>query len=137
MNCEEQSYGFQELSYIEFPPLDPHYNLISLEFATIQQNSLLLYNHGDPSTSEFLALETVDGRLWFSYDLGSGVVRLVTGKSVTDGSFHNITVNRTGNVRHFYFLDIVLVKELSDILQVCIPLCLLDSFCRNRYLLYQ
>ncbi|XP_057207887.1 protocadherin Fat 4 isoform X2 [Triplophysa rosa] len=98
VNCEEHSYGFQELSYIEIPPLDPHYNLISLEFATLQQNSLLLYNHGDPSTSEFLALETVDGRLWFSYDLGSGVVRLVTGKSVADGSFHNITVKRTGNI---------------------------------------
>lgn len=106
VNCEEHSYGFQELSYIEFPPLDPYYNLISLEFATVQQNSLLLYNHGDPSTSEFLALEIVDGRLWFSYDLGSKVVRLVTGKSVADGRFHNITVKRTGNVCHFYFLGL-------------------------------
>lgn len=99
INCEEHSYGFQELSYIEFPPLDPQYNFIYLEFATVQQNALLLYNHGDPSTSDFMALEIVSGRLWLSYDLGSGVIRLETGKTVADGSFHNITVRRTGNVR--------------------------------------
>ncbi|XP_051534770.1 protocadherin Fat 4 [Myxocyprinus asiaticus] len=98
VNCEKHSYGFQELSYMEFPPLDPQYNFISLEFATVQQNSLLLYNHGDLSTSEFLALEIVGGRLWLSYDLGSGVTRLETGKLVADGSFHNITVRITGNI---------------------------------------
>ncbi len=87
VNCEEHSYGFQEISYIEFPPLDPQYNFIYLEFATVQQNALLLYNHGDPSTSDFLALEIVSGRLWLSYDLGSGVIRLETGKIVADGSF--------------------------------------------------
>nr|XP_055052836.1 protocadherin Fat 4 isoform X1 [Misgurnus anguillicaudatus] len=98
VNCEEHTYGFQELSYVEFPPLDPQNNFISLEFATLQQNSLLLYNHGDPSTLEFLAVEIVNGRVWLSYDLGSGVVRLGTGKLVADGSFHNITVRRTGNI---------------------------------------
>ncbi|XP_016363179.1 protocadherin Fat 4-like [Sinocyclocheilus anshuiensis] len=98
VNCEEHNYGFQEISYIEFPPLDPQYNFIYLEFATVQQNALLLYNHGDPSTSDFLALEIVRGRLWLSYDLGSGVIRLETGKIVADGSFHNITVRRTGNI---------------------------------------
>ncbi|XP_072547580.1 protocadherin Fat 4 [Salminus brasiliensis] len=97
-NCEEHSYGFEELSYMEFPPLDPRYNFISLEFATVKQNSLLLYNPGDPSTSEFLALEIVNGRLCLSYDLGSGVARLETGKAVADGSFHNITIRRTGNI---------------------------------------
>ncbi|XP_051962624.1 protocadherin Fat 4 isoform X2 [Xyrauchen texanus] len=100
INCEENSYGFQELSYMEFPPLDLHYNFISVEFATVQQNSLLFYNHGDPSTSEFLALEIVGGRLWLSYDLGSGVIRLETRKLVADGSFHNITVRRTGNIAY-------------------------------------
>ncbi|XP_077064211.1 protocadherin Fat 4 [Siphateles boraxobius] len=98
INCEEHSYGFQELSFIEFPPLDPQYNFIYLEFATVQQNALLLYNHGDPSTSDFMALEIVSGRLWLSYDLGSGVIRLETRKIVADGSFHNITARRTGNV---------------------------------------
>ncbi|XP_016430333.1 protocadherin Fat 4-like [Sinocyclocheilus rhinocerous] len=98
VDCEKHSYSFQELSYIEFPPLDPQYNFIYLEFATVQQSALLLYNHGDPSTSDFLALEIVSGRLCLSYDLGSGVIRLETGKIVADGSFHNITVRRTGNI---------------------------------------
>uniref|UniRef100_A0A3B1K3V8 Si:dkey-1m11.6 n=1 Tax=Astyanax mexicanus TaxID=7994 RepID=A0A3B1K3V8_ASTMX len=98
LNCEEHSCGFEELSYMEFPPLDPRYNFISLEFATVKLNSLLLYNPGDPSTSEFLALEIVNGRLCLSFDLGSGVARLETGKPVADGNFHNITVRRTGNM---------------------------------------
>ncbi|KAL1260964.1 hypothetical protein QQF64_008791 [Cirrhinus molitorella] len=98
VNCEEHSYGFQELSYIEFPPLDPQNNFIYLEFATVQQNALLLYNHGNPSNSDFLSLEIMSGRLWLSYDLGSGVIRLETGKTVADGIFHNITVRRTGNI---------------------------------------
>ncbi|XP_066533870.1 protocadherin Fat 4 [Hoplias malabaricus] len=98
VNCEEHSYGFEELSYMEFSPLDPRYNFISLEFATLKQNSLLLYNPGDPSTSEFLALEIVNGKLCLSYNLGSGVARLETEKPVADGIFHNISVRRTGNI---------------------------------------
>ncbi|XP_056329349.1 protocadherin Fat 4-like [Danio aesculapii] len=98
VNCDEQSYGFQELSYIEYPPLDPQYNFIYLEFATVQQNALLLYNHGKPSTSDFLALEILSGRLFLSYDLGSGVIRLETGKTIADGLFHNISLRRSGNM---------------------------------------
>ncbi|KAG7321649.1 hypothetical protein KOW79_014507 [Hemibagrus wyckioides] len=98
VNCEEHSYGFEELSYLEFPPLNPRYNFISLEFATVKQNSLLLYNPGEPSSSEFFALEIVDGRLCLSFDLGSGVIRLETAKPVADGSFHNVTIRRIGNI---------------------------------------
>ncbi|TRY54109.1 hypothetical protein DNTS_031159, partial [Danionella cerebrum] len=98
VNCEEHSYGFQELSYIEFPPLDPQYNLIYVEFATIQRNALIMYNHGDPSTSDFLALEILNGRLCLSFDLGSGLIRLETRKIVANGLFHNVTLRRNGNI---------------------------------------
>lgn len=98
VHCEEHSYGFEELSYMEFPPLDPRRNFISLEFATVQQNSLLLYNPGGESSQEFLALEILDGRVRFSYDLGSGPVRLETEKQVADGLFHSIMARRIGNV---------------------------------------
>ncbi|KAJ8404732.1 hypothetical protein AAFF_G00335950 [Aldrovandia affinis] len=97
-NCEEESYGFQELSFMEFPSLDPRNNIISLELATVRQNSLLLYNHGGPSSPEFLALEIVGGKVRLSFDLGSGVVRVETAKMVADGSFHRITTQRTGKV---------------------------------------
>ncbi|XP_029027227.1 protocadherin Fat 4 [Betta splendens] len=96
VHCEDHSYGFEELSFMEFPPLDRRINLISLEFATVQKDSLLLYN---PSSSrEYLALEILDGTIHLSYDLGSGPVKLQTTKQVADGQFHGITVRRIGNM---------------------------------------
>ncbi|XP_029485746.2 protocadherin Fat 4 [Oncorhynchus nerka] len=98
IHCEEDSYGFEELSYMEFPPLDPRSNFISLELATLQQNSLLLYNPAGSGSVEYLALEVVKGRVRLSYDLGSGAVRLQTERQVADGRFHSITVRRIGNI---------------------------------------
>lgn len=82
---------------MEFPPLDRRANLIALELATVQRNSLLLYNPGG-ANREFFALEILDGAVQLSYDLGSGPVRLRTNKQVADGQFHNITIGRIGNV---------------------------------------
>lgn len=96
--CEEHSYGFQELSFLEFPPLDRRTNIISLEFATVQRNSLLLHNPGGSSSREFFALEILDGAIHLSYDLGSGPVRLQTNKQVADGYFHSVITRRIGNV---------------------------------------
>ena len=98
MRCEHDSIGFEELSFMEFPPLDPRSNLISVEVATVQQNCLLLYNTGGASYQDFIALELVEGRVCLSFDLGAGPVRLETGKRVADGLFHSITVKRIGNV---------------------------------------
>ncbi|XP_030007933.1 protocadherin Fat 4 [Sphaeramia orbicularis] len=98
IHCEEQSYGFEELSFMEFPPLDRRTNLISLEFATVQRNSLLLYNPGGPATEEYLALEIRDGAVHLSYDLGSGPVMLQTNKQVADGHFHKISARRVGSM---------------------------------------
>lgn len=102
VHCEDHSYGFEELSFMEFPPLDRRTNLISLEFATVQRNSLLLYNPGGSSSREFFALEILDGAIHLSYDLGSGPVRLQTNKQVADGYFHSVTVRRIGNVSFKY-----------------------------------
>ncbi|XP_029133379.2 protocadherin Fat 4 [Labrus bergylta] len=97
--CEEHSYGFEELSFMAFPPLDRRINLISLDFATMQKDSLLLYNPGGSSSSrEFFALEILDGSMRLSYDLGSGPVRLHTNKQVADGYFHSVTVRRIGSM---------------------------------------
>uniref|UniRef100_A0AAQ4RW20 Uncharacterized protein n=1 Tax=Gasterosteus aculeatus aculeatus TaxID=481459 RepID=A0AAQ4RW20_GASAC len=98
VHCEEHSYGFQELSFMEFPPLDRRTNLISLEFATVQRNSLLLYNPGGPSSKEFIALEILNGAIHLSFDLGPGPVRLQTHKQVADGYFHSVTARRIGNM---------------------------------------
>uniref|UniRef100_A0A3Q2FU13 Uncharacterized protein n=1 Tax=Cyprinodon variegatus TaxID=28743 RepID=A0A3Q2FU13_CYPVA len=98
IHCEELSYGFEEMSFIEFPPLDSRANLIYFEFATVQKDSLLLYNSGTSTSREFLALEILGGTIQLSYDLGSGPVRLQTFKQVADGLFHSVTVRRIGNV---------------------------------------
>lgn len=87
---------------MEFPPLDRRTNLISLEFATVQRNSLLLYNPGGSSSREFFALEILEGAIRLSYDLGSGPVRLQTNKQVADGFFHSVTARRIGNVSFKY-----------------------------------
>lgn len=87
---------------MEFPPLDRRTNLISLEFATVQRKSLLLYNPGGSSSREFFALEILDGAIHLSYDLGSGPVRLHTNKQVADGYFHSVTARRIGNVSFIY-----------------------------------
>lgn len=97
-HCEEESYGFPELSFMEFPSLDPRNNIISLELATIRQDSLLLYNPGGPHSFEFLALEVVGGKARLSFDLGSGPAVVGTAKMVADGSFHSIVARRTGKV---------------------------------------
>ncbi|XP_072333062.1 protocadherin Fat 4-like isoform X2 [Scyliorhinus torazame] len=98
--CDVRSLGFEELSYMEFPSLDPRNNMIYVEFATMKENSLLLYNYDnrEGAEGEFLALEIVNGKIEFSYNLGGGTVRLVTDQQVADGEFHKIFATRMGTV---------------------------------------
>uniref|UniRef100_A0A8W4FHP9 Protocadherin Fat 4 n=1 Tax=Sus scrofa TaxID=9823 RepID=A0A8W4FHP9_PIG len=81
-HCELNSYGFEELSYMEFPSLDPNNNYIYVKFT------------GD--RAEFLALEIAEERLRFSYNLGSGTYKLTTMKKVSDGHFHTVIARRAG-----------------------------------------
>uniref|UniRef100_A0A8C5P425 FAT atypical cadherin 4 n=1 Tax=Jaculus jaculus TaxID=51337 RepID=A0A8C5P425_JACJA len=97
-HCELNSYGFEELSYMEFPSLDPNNNYIYVKFATIQSHALLLYNYDNQTgeRAEFLALEIAEERLRFSYNLGSGTYKLTTMKKVSDGHFHTVIARRAG-----------------------------------------
>ncbi|XP_068136139.1 protocadherin Fat 4 [Hyperolius riggenbachi] len=99
-HCELNSYGFEELSYMEFPSLDPNNNYIYIKFSTIKPNALLLYNYDNQTgdTAEFLALEIVEERMRFSYNLGSGTYKLTTMKKVSDGHFHTVIARRAGMV---------------------------------------
>lgn len=102
-HCELNSYGFEELSYMEFPSLDPNNNYIYVKFSTIKSHALLLYNYDNQTgdRAEFLALEIAEERLRFSYNLGSGTYKLTTMKKVSDGHFHTVIARRAGMVRHF------------------------------------
>ncbi|XP_078395822.1 protocadherin Fat 4 isoform X1 [Cetorhinus maximus] len=99
-HCELNSYGFEELSYMEFPSLDPNNNYIYIKFSTIKENSLLMYNHDNQTgnKAEFLALEVVEGKMKFSFNLGNGAHRLMTTKRVSDGQFHTVVARRAGLV---------------------------------------
>ncbi|XP_029367636.1 protocadherin Fat 4 isoform X1 [Echeneis naucrates] len=97
-HCELNSYGFEELSYMEFPSLDPNNNYIYIKFATLKNNALLMYNHDNQTgdKAEFLALEIVEGRMHFSFNLGSGTYKLMTMIKVADGQFHTVIARRAG-----------------------------------------
>ncbi|RXM31136.1 Protocadherin Fat 4 [Acipenser ruthenus] len=97
-HCELNSYGFEELSYMEFPSLDPNNNYIYIKFSTIKNNALLMYNHDNQTgdKAEFLALEIFEARVRFSFNLGSGAYKLMAMKSVSDGQFHTVIARRAG-----------------------------------------
>ncbi|XP_059919417.1 protocadherin Fat 4 [Gadus macrocephalus] len=97
-HCELNSYGFEELSYMEFPSLDPNNNYIYIKFATLMDNALLMYNHDNQTgdKAEFLALEIFEGRMRFSFNLGSGTYKLKTAIRVSDGQFHTVIARRAG-----------------------------------------
>ncbi|XP_016110127.1 protocadherin Fat 4 [Sinocyclocheilus grahami] len=97
-HCELNSYGFEELSYMEFPSLDPNNNYIYIKFATLKENALLMYNHDNQTgdKAEFLALEILEGRMRFSFNLGSGTYKLMTTIRVSDGQFHTVIGRRAG-----------------------------------------
>ncbi|MGH0132515.1 UNVERIFIED_CONTAM: hypothetical protein FKN15_055886 [Acipenser sinensis] len=97
-HCELNSYGFEELSYMEFPSLDPNNNYIYIKFSTIKNNALLMYNHDNQTgdKAEFLALEIFEGRIRFSFNLGSGAYKLMAMKHVSDGQFHTVIARRAG-----------------------------------------
>ncbi|XP_055990500.1 protocadherin Fat 4 [Sorex fumeus] len=97
-HCELSSYGFEELSYMQFPSLDANNNYIYIKFATIRSHALLLYNYDNQTgdRAEFLALEVAEERLRFSYNLGSGTYKLTTMKKVSDGLFHTVIARRAG-----------------------------------------
>lgn len=82
--------------------MDPNNNYIYIKFATIKSNALLLYNYDNQTgeRAEFLALEIVEGRLRFSYNLGGGTYKLTTAKKVSDGQFHTAIARRAGMVRN-------------------------------------
>ncbi|XP_015248433.1 PREDICTED: protocadherin Fat 4 [Cyprinodon variegatus] len=97
-HCELNSYGFEELSYMEFPSLDPNNNYIYIKFATLMSNALLMYNHDNQTgdKAEFLALEIFEGKMRFSFNLGSGTYKLMTMIKVSDGQFHTVIARRAG-----------------------------------------
>ncbi|XP_060531934.1 cadherin-related tumor suppressor [Cylas formicarius] len=123
-HCEKTTFGFNELSYMTFPPLDATTNDISFVFATTKQNSLLVYNYGVQTggRSDFVAVELVKGRAVFSFGGARTAVTSVSvgGRSnnLADGSWYKITATRNGKV---ISLNVGTCTDQGDICEECRP----------------
>ena len=101
-NCEKSTFGFGELSYMTFPPLNPNTNDISITFSTTKSDSLLIYNFGDHDSggrSDFISIELVGGQAVFSFGGRSTAVKSITvNKQVADGRWFKVTATRNNKV---------------------------------------
>ncbi|KAL3880062.1 hypothetical protein ACJMK2_032333 [Sinanodonta woodiana] len=98
--CQYSSVGFEEGSYMEFPKLTELNNEIDVVFASIKKYSLLLYNPSSiEGSTEFLALEIVNGFVRFSFALGyEEPTRLTIPIDVTTGSWFRVRVDRNRSI---------------------------------------
>ncbi len=107
MEVAEEAF-FQGDSYVEIDKsLFPHVSssapeVITVEFSTLEPNGILLWHGQKPdsltsaqTSHDFVALTVVDGRLVFSYELGSGTVQITTPLRVDDGKRHKAVARRT------------------------------------------
>ncbi|GJQ86646.1 ft [Trypoxylus dichotomus] len=123
-HCEKTTYGFLELSFMTFPPMDAATNDISFIFATTKANALLVYNYGlqTGGRSDFVAVEILKGKAVFSF---GGARTAITSVSVggstnnlADGNWHKITATRNGKVLSLSVAD---CSDHGDICEECKP----------------
>lgn len=64
---------------------------ITLEFQTVSEDSLLLYSQGSSGVfADYMALELSGGRLFHSFNLGSGRAYLLSSGRYNDGFLHMV-----------------------------------------------
>ncbi|XP_025835928.1 cadherin-related tumor suppressor [Agrilus planipennis] len=123
-HCDKSTYGFQELSYMTFPPLDSATNDISFIFATTKPNALLVYNYGIQTggRSDFVAVELINGRAVFSFGGARTAITSVTVKgktnSLADGNWHKLIATRNGKV---VSLSVASCTENGNVCEECVP----------------
>lgn len=122
-HCERSTFGFDELSFMSFPALDANTNDITIIFATIKPNALLLYNYGPQSSgrSDFIALELINGKISFSCGgTRSAIVKIQvnSGKKLDDGQWKKVTATRNGRVMS---LSVSNCREHGDYCDDCEP----------------
>lgn len=125
-HCERATYGFQELSFMQFPALDAATNDISIVFATTKPDALLIYNYGVQSggRSDFVAMEIVEGKAVFSYGGARTAVTSVVvggsspGESLSNGRWHKVTATRNGRVMS---LSVAKCTDNGDVCDECRP----------------
>jgi len=93
--CQLKARSFTKSSYITLPSLRRRHRFhIMLQFATVQNVALLLYNGRYNDKHDFIALEIVDSYLKFSYSLGSTVVSVsLPSVPVSNGIWHKVAID--------------------------------------------
>ncbi|KAJ8730776.1 hypothetical protein PYW08_002189 [Mythimna loreyi] len=103
-HCESTTFGFGELSYMQFPSLDASTNDITIIFATTKPDALLLYNYGGQTggRSDFIAIELLGGKPVFSFGGArtsiTSVAIMNSKKNLSDGNWYKLTATRNGRV---------------------------------------
>ena len=100
-HCEKSSFGFSDLSYMTFPPLEASTNDISVVFSTNMANALLVYNFGQQTggRSDFVALEIHERRARFMFGGSQTAIATISvEKTVSDGKWYRVTATRNGRV---------------------------------------
>lgn len=87
------------------PTLDAATNDIAIVFSTTKPDGLLLYNYGIQTNgrSDFLAIEIVRGKVFFSFGGARTAITTVivggrNGLNMADGHWYKITATRNGRV---------------------------------------
>lgn len=123
-HCESSTFGFNELSYMQFPPLDASTNDITIIFATTKPDALLLYNYGVQTggRSDFIAIELLGGKPIFSFGGARTSITSVAitdpKKNLADGDWYKLTATRNGRV---ISLSVTSCTDHGDICSECDP----------------
>ncbi|KAG6455040.1 hypothetical protein O3G_MSEX009016 [Manduca sexta] len=132
-HCESTTFGFGELSYMQFSALDASTNDITIIFATSKPDALLLYNYGAQTggRSDFIAIELLGGKPIFSFGGARTSITSVAisnpNKNLADGNWHKLTATRNGRV---ISLSVTSCTEHGDVCMECEPgddLCYSDD----------
>ena len=94
-----------EDSYVKAPKWDAKTSgTIQFQFRTNEQDGLIMYNSGAEDTSDFFALEILDGYLYLLLDLGSGATKVkVSQGRISDGLQHLVLLehnSKTGKIEN-------------------------------------
>lgn len=93
--CELRSRSFSKSSFLTFPSLRQRHRFnLKMNFATVNENGLLLYNGRYNELHDFIALEILNGHISFSYSLGQDIksVTIEQQRKISDGHWHTVEV---------------------------------------------
>ncbi|XP_076336058.1 chondroitin sulfate proteoglycan 4-like [Tachypleus tridentatus] len=78
-------------SFVALPALSTRNGgSVSFDVRTQSELAVLFYNSGNPSETDFLAVEIIGGKLTLSVNEGNGVVVLKSDNAVNDGHWHQV-----------------------------------------------